>query len=135
MSKTTTNSTVRTELNKYAQQIESLAKQVQTTLTAGGNPLTVAHELVRNSSTFVFVLGEMYALEAAGKTKTSRKANKTTTATVVSNPNNTPVGTGAAWGTASTTATAATTATTTATTTPNYRHSKRDQSTGRFLRN
>ncbi len=134
MSKSTTNSTVRTVLNKYAQQIESLAKQVQTTLTAGGNPLTVAHELVRNSSTFVFVLGEMYALEAVGKSKTtSRKANKTT-ATVVSNPNNTPVGTGAAWGTASTT-TAAATATTATATMPNYRHAKRDQSSGRFVRN
>jgi hypothetical protein len=73
---------VRNELSKYAQQIENLAKQVQTTLSQGGDPLTVANELVRNSSTFIFVLGEMYALERSGKK---------VKATVVANPSGTPV--------------------------------------------
>lgn len=74
------SSIVRNELNKYAQQIETLARQVQDKLSQGDDPLATANELVRNSSTFVFVLGEMYALETSGKSV------KTTT---VSNPNNT----------------------------------------------
>ena len=76
-----TNTVVRNELSKYAQQIENLAREVQTKLSNGGDPLAVANELVRNSSTFVFVLGEMYALEQTGKTGKSVKA------TTVSNPN------------------------------------------------
>ena len=58
---------VRNELTKYAQQIENLAREVQTKLSTGGDPLPVANELVRNSSTFIFTLGEMYALESGGK--------------------------------------------------------------------
>jgi hypothetical protein len=75
--------TVRNELTKYAQQIENLAKQVQTQLASGTTPLLTANELVRNSSTFVFVLGELSALES---TKTGGKKVKTTT---VSNPSGT----------------------------------------------
>ena len=71
------DNTVRNKVSDCAQQIENLARQVQVALSSGINPLALANELVRNSSTFTFVLGEMYALE-----------NPTTT--VVSNPNNTP---------------------------------------------
>lgn len=74
------NSNVRNEVSKLAQQIESLARQVQDKLATGGDLIGVANELVRNSSTFTFALGEMYALETSGKKV------KTTT---VSNPNNT----------------------------------------------
>lgn len=69
----------RNEVNRLAQQIENLAKQVQDKLSQGADPIGVANELVRNSSTFVFALGEMYALE--GKSKLVR-------GTTVSNPNN-----------------------------------------------
>lgn len=72
---------VRNELTKYAQQIESLAKEVQNKLATGGDPLSVANELVRNSSTFIFTLGEMYALESSGKQVKAKS---------VSNPNSTP---------------------------------------------
>jgi hypothetical protein len=71
---------VRNELTKYAQQIETLARQVQAVLATGGTPLAAANELVRNSSTFVFTLGEMYALESSGKqvkTKTVSNPNQT----------------------------------------------------------
>jgi len=76
-----TNSTVRNEVKQLAQQIETLAHEVQVRIDAGSDPLMVANELARNSSTFVFVLGEMYALE-----QTTGKSHK---ATVVSNPSNT----------------------------------------------
>jgi hypothetical protein len=62
MSNTNIN-TVRTVLSKLGQTIENLAREVQTKLNQGADPLAVANELVRNSSTFVFTLGEMYALE------------------------------------------------------------------------
>ncbi len=78
-----TATTVRNELTKYAQQIENLARQVQNQLASGAAILPTANELVRNSSTFVFVLGELSALES---TKTGGKKVKTTT---VSNPSGT----------------------------------------------
>jgi len=71
---------VKNEVGKLAQQIESLARQVQDKLASGGDLISVANELVRNSSTFTFALGEMYALESSGKKV------KTTT---VSNPSGT----------------------------------------------
>lgn len=71
---------VRNELTKYAQQIETLAREVQKELASGGDPLAVANELVRNSSTFIFTLGEMYALESSGKQVKAQ---------AVSNPNQT----------------------------------------------
>jgi len=76
------NNTVRNEVKQLAQQIETLAHEVQVKIDQGSDPLTVANELVRNNSTFVFVLGEMYALGQA----TGKKVRATT----VSNPNNTP---------------------------------------------
>lgn len=81
MSNSNTNtSTVRNEVTRLAQQIEGLARQVQDALSKGTDPMLIANELVRNNSTFVFALGEMYALEESGKT---------VKATTVSNPNKT----------------------------------------------
>ncbi len=80
----TTNSAIRNEVSKLAQQIETLARQVQDKLATGADPIGVANELARNSSTFVFALGEMYALEEAGV-----KGKKSVKVTTVSNPNNT----------------------------------------------
>lgn len=71
---------IRNEVSRIAQLIESLAHQVQDTLVQGGDVIGVANELVRNSSTFTFALGEMYATE---------DSKKTVTGTTVSNPNKT----------------------------------------------
>lgn len=74
--------TIRNEVSQLAQQIENLARQVQTSLAAGNDPILLANELVRNSSTFTFALGELYALQESAKGTTKQ-------VTVVSNPNNT----------------------------------------------
>lgn len=58
---------IRQEAKQLAQQIETLAKEVQVRLDSGNDPMTAASEMVRNSSTFVFVLGEMYGMEMRGK--------------------------------------------------------------------
>lgn len=80
MSNTSTNSNpVRNSVIQIARQIETLAKQVQDKLAQGGDLISVANELVRNSSTFTFALGEMFALEESGKGKKVK-------ATTVSNP-------------------------------------------------
>ena len=73
--------TIRNEVNRLAQAIENLARQVQDKLASGADLIGPANELVRNSSTFTFTLGEMYALEESGK-----KVKVTT----VSNPSGTP---------------------------------------------
>lgn len=109
------NNNVRNAVSQIAQQIENLARQVQDKLAQGksaqgGDLIGVANELVRNSSTFTFTLGELFALEESGKKKVKT--------TVVSNPNNT-------------TATA-TASTTSANAGRNY-HNVRD-SLGRFSR-
>ena len=75
-----TKSIVRNEVSKLAQQIETLARQVQDKLASGADPIGVANELVRNSSTFTFALGEMFAIEESGK-----KVRSTT----ISNPSGT----------------------------------------------
>lgn len=77
-----TNSTVRNAVNQIAQQIENLARQVQDKLAQGGDLIPIANELVRNSSTFTFALGELFALETTAGTKQVK-------ATTVSNPNGT----------------------------------------------
>jgi|SRR5208283_723594 len=77
---------VRNELSKLAQHIEALAKQVQSTLSQNGDPVALANELFRNSSTFVYTLGGMAALE--GRMLLS-STGKQVQSTVVSNPNNT----------------------------------------------
>lgn len=62
--------TTRDDVKVLAQQIESLAREVQARVDNGGELLSVSNELVRSSQTFVFTLGEVYALEQAGSTKT-----------------------------------------------------------------
>lgn len=74
------NKNVRNAVSQIAQQIENLARQVQTKISQNDDLISVANELIRNSSTFTFALGELFALEESGKK---------VKATVVSNPNNT----------------------------------------------
>lgn len=76
---------VRNEVSRLAQQIETLARQVQTQVASGTNAnglLGSINEVIRNSSTLTFALGELVALEDTGK---SRKT------TVVSNPSGTKI--------------------------------------------
>ena len=75
------NKNVRNAVSQIAQQIENLARQVQTKITQNDDLISVANELIRNSSTFTFALGELFALEESGKKKVKT--------TVVSNPNGT----------------------------------------------
>jgi len=62
MSKSSTK-TIRKEVKQLAETIESLAKEVAKSLSDGGDPMLQANELVRKSNTFIFALGEMYALQ------------------------------------------------------------------------
>lgn len=63
------NNATRNDVKKLAQQIEELAKQVQSKLNSGDDVLLLANELVRNNATFVFTLGEVFALEQLGSNK------------------------------------------------------------------
>lgn len=76
------SNTTRNDIKQIAATIENLAKQFQNNLETGGDILVTANELARNSQTFVFTLGEFYALQQVGSTKA-------VTGTVVSNPRNT----------------------------------------------
>lgn len=79
------NSNVRNEVSRLAQQIENLARQVQSQIASGTNSqglIGSVNEVIRNSSTLTFALGELCALEE------NTKSRKTT---VVSNPNGTKV--------------------------------------------
>lgn len=80
------SNTTRNDVKQLAEKIEVLAKDVQAKLDNNGDFLTAANELVRNNLTFVFTLGEFYALQQVGSTKTVK-------ATAVSNP----AGTHAKW--------------------------------------
>lgn len=53
----------RNDVKQLAQQIETLAKEVQNKLDLGTDCLAIANELVRNNATFVFALGEFYAVK------------------------------------------------------------------------
>jgi hypothetical protein len=76
------SNTTRNDVKQLAGKIEFLAKEVQSKLDTNGDFLNTANELVRNNLTFVFTLGEFYALQQLG-------TNKTVKATTVSNPNGT----------------------------------------------
>ena len=62
----------KNDVKQLAEKIELLAKEVQNKLAAGDDCLSLATELVRNNSTFVFALGEMCALEHIGANKKSK---------------------------------------------------------------
>ena len=59
----------RNDVRQFAEKIEALAKEIQVKLDNGQEFLTVANELVRNNSTFIFTIGEVYALEQTGTDK------------------------------------------------------------------
>jgi len=61
------SNTTRNDVKQLAANIEALARDVQSKLDTNGDFLVVANELVRNNMTFVFTLGEFYALQTSGK--------------------------------------------------------------------
>jgi len=78
------SNTNRNDVKQLAERIEALAKEVQSKLDSNGDFLTPANELTRNNLTFVFTLGEYYALQQGSP-------NKSVKATTVSNPSGTTV--------------------------------------------
>lgn len=90
----TTTATTKNEIKQIAQNMETLAREVQVRLTADNDILDIANELVRNSSTFVFTLGEHYALKQVGSSKT-RKGTvvASTVASGTTGTGSTPTGT------------------------------------------
>jgi len=74
---TTTNVTTRNDVKKLTANIESLAREVSIKLdTNATDLLDFANELVRNSMTFVFALGEIVALEQVGAPGRTHQAVK-----------------------------------------------------------
>lgn len=69
----------RNEVKQLAKTLESLAHEIQVILDAGGNILGVANELARNSSTFVFTLGSMYAQDTGTISSAKVKSKSSST--------------------------------------------------------
>ena len=69
-------SSTRNDVKQLAAQIEVLAKRVQENLDGKGDFLSAANELVRNSTTMVFALGEVYAMENAKPSKAKSSVAK-----------------------------------------------------------
>jgi hypothetical protein len=61
--------TTRNDVKVLAQQIESLAKDVQSAIDNGTDLLGISNELSRSAQTFVFALGGVYELELLGANK------------------------------------------------------------------
>ncbi len=76
------NSANRNDVKQIAQQIENLAREVQSKVDAGGDLIAISEELVRNNITFIFTVGEVFALERSN-------GGKPVKAVTVSNPSNT----------------------------------------------
>lgn len=72
----------RNDVKQLAAQIEVLSKDLQSKLDTGSDYIPTANELVRNTQTMVFALGEVYAIEQSGKLVKAKR---------VSNPNSTKV--------------------------------------------
>lgn len=71
----------RNDVKTLAAKVEHLSKEIQDKIDNGGDYITAANELVRNTMTLTFTLGEVTAFEQSGR-KVKAKA--------VSNPNRTP---------------------------------------------
>ena len=73
------STTNRNDVKQLAQQIENLAREVQSKVDTGGDLIVLSEELVRNNIAFIFTIGEVFALERAN-------GGKPVTAKTVSNP-------------------------------------------------
>ena len=81
-------SATRNDVKQFASKIEALAKEVQSKVDKGDDYLTVANELMRNSTTLVFTIGEVYAIEQTGGAGKKVKATTVKTANVNRNYHN-----------------------------------------------
>lgn len=72
-------STTRNDVKQIALNIETLAKELQNKLDKGEDFIMVCNELVRNTATMTFTIGEVYAIEQTG-------AGKKVASTVVKAP-------------------------------------------------
>ena len=70
-----TSAVVRSELATLASTIEDLAYDLQSRLAKGDGILDIANELVKNSITLTFGLGELYAKENVMPTTQASKAS------------------------------------------------------------
>lgn len=75
------NKNVRVELKKLANQIETLAKQVQKKVSSatGKDILDTAQEMIKNSTTFTFMLGGLLHSEDKKDSKTPALAASNST--------------------------------------------------------
>jgi hypothetical protein len=69
-------SSTRNDVKQLAAQIEALAKIVQKNLDDSGDFLAAANELVANTTTMVFALGEVYATENDSGKRVRAKLNR-----------------------------------------------------------
>jgi len=68
------NTITRDDIKQLAANIEILAKDIQTKLDNNGDFLSTANELARSNMTFIFELGELYAVEKVGQAGATVKA-------------------------------------------------------------
>lgn len=80
-------SDLRNDISKYAQQIETLAKEIQVRAQNGDSLLVVGNELVRNNISFIFALGELYAEERLAVSPTTQVKLKSVKVVKAGNPN------------------------------------------------
>lgn len=71
-------SATKSDVKKFAQTIETLAKQIQEQIDTNKDFLHTANELVKNNATFVFTLGEVYAVTKLSEKSVTSKAKATT---------------------------------------------------------
>ena len=64
-------SATKSDVRKLAEQIEVLAKDIQRSIDNNCDHLATANELVRNTTTLVFALGEVFATEQMTTNKPS----------------------------------------------------------------
>lgn len=62
-------SATRKDVKQLALNIETLAKELQSKIDKGEDYIMVCNELVRNTTTMTFTIGEVYAIEQSGATK------------------------------------------------------------------
>lgn len=60
------------DVKDLASQVETLAKEVQNRIDNGADYYLVANELIGRTTTFVFAMGEVYAVEQVGTGKTAQ---------------------------------------------------------------
>ena len=71
----TTNSILRARLNNLATRISTLAGEASNRLTNGSGVIDVASELVKETLTFTFAIGQLHEAEGNTQTATTSSGN------------------------------------------------------------